>query len=128
MANCIHCGTETSSYQSDMPLCIKCAEAMDARQAPPKRAPLHKDHIRRILLLEVAETTVRAEAAAAEFKGCIKSIPTGLPHPDGTQRIHQASHNLSNARKDMMQAHSRLENFLRSGVIPDDLKSPGDRE
>ncbi len=111
-----------------MPLCIKCAEAINARQPPPKRAPLHKDHIRRILLLGVAETTARAEAASAEFKGIINSIPTGIPHPDGTQRIHQASHNLSNARKDMMQAHSRLDNFLHSGVIPEDLKSPGNGE
>ena len=108
-----------------MPLCIKCAEAMDASQ-PPRRAPLHEDHIRRILLLDVAETTARAEAAAAEFKGIINSVPTGIPHPDGTQRIHQAAHNLSNARKDMMHAHSRLDIFLRSGIIPEDLKRAGD--
>jgi hypothetical protein len=100
---------------------------MDAKP-PPKRAPLHQDQVRRILLLDVAETTARADAAAAEFKVLITSIPTGIPHPDGTQRIHQASHNLSNARKDMMQAHSRLDNFLRSGVMPEDLHSTGDGE
>jgi hypothetical protein len=100
---------------------------MDA-QRQPKRAPLHKDYVRRILQLEVAETTARAEAAAAEFKVIISSIPTGIPHPDGTQRIHQTSHNLSNARKDMMQAHSRLDDFLRSGVIPEDLNSREDGE
>jgi hypothetical protein len=111
-----------------MPLCAKCTEAMDAMQPPPKRAPLHKDYVRRILLLEVAETTARANTAAAEFKGVIGSIPTGIPHPDGTQRIHQAAHNLSNARKDMMQAHSRLDNFLRSGVIPEDFKRRGEGE
>lgn len=123
MANCIYCGAETSLYQSERPVCVKCAEAMGAKQQMPKRAPLHKDHVRRILLLEVAETTARADAASAEFKVIVGSIPTGIPHPDGTQRIHQAAHDLANARKDMMQAHSRLEDFLRSGVIPEDLRS-----
>lgn len=126
MANCIYCGGETSLYPSGMPLCVQCAEAIDAKP-PPKRA-LHKDHVRRILLLDVAETTARADAVAAEFKVLISSIPTGVPHPDGTQRIHQASHNLSNARKDMMEAHSRLDNFLSSGVIPEDLRDTGDGE
>ena len=127
MANCIYCGAETSLHQSEAPLCVKCAEAMDAK-LQPKRAPLHKDYVRRILLLDVAETSARAEAAAAEFKGIIGSIPTGIPHPNGTQRIHQAAHDLSNARKDMMQAHSRLDNFLSSGVIPEDLEATGDGE
>ncbi len=73
-------------------------------------------------MLELAEATARAEAASAEFKIIMRSIPSGIPHPDGARRIHQASHDLSNARKDVMQAHSRLENFLRTGLIPQDLK------
>ena len=127
MANCIYCGAETSLYQSEMPVCVKCAEgiggaeAMDPKEAPPMRAALDKDYMRRILQLEVAETNAQAEAAAAEFKAIISSVPTGIPHPDGTQRIHHAAHNLSNARKDMMRAHLRLDNFLSSGVIPEDL-------
>ena len=123
-----------------MPVCVKCAEGigagevmdsdepMDPKQAPPKRAPIDNDYMRRILQLEVAETNALAEAAAAEFKAIMSSVPTGIPHPDGTQRIHQAAHNLSNARKDMMRAHSRLDNFLRSGMIPEDLQSTGDAE
>jgi hypothetical protein len=128
MAKCIYCGAEISLHRGETPLCAKCAEAMDAKHPPPKQAPLHKDHVRRILQLDVAETTARAEAASAEFKMIISSIPTGIPQPDGAQRIHQASHNLSNARKDMMRAHSRLDNFLSSSVIPEDLYSTGDGE
>ena len=126
MANCIYCGSETSLYQSKIPLCAECAGATDTRQSKP--APLHNDYVRRVLQLEVAETSARAETAAADFKGIIGSIPTGIPHPDGTQRIHQAAHILSNARKDMMQAHSRLDDFLRSGVLPEDFKRPEDAE
>ena len=97
MANCIYCGAETSSYRSERPVCVKCAEgmdsaeAMDPKQAPPKQAPLDNDYIRRILQVEVAETNAQAEAAAAEFKAIMSSGPTGIPHPDGTQRIHQAA-------------------------------------
>lgn len=127
MANCIYCGGETSLRQNEMPLCIKCTEAIDVKQ-PPEKAALDKDYVRRILLLDVAEATARAQEAAAEFKGIIGSIPSGIPHPDGAQRIHLASHHLANARKDMMRAHSRLDDFLRSGVIPEDFKSPGDGE
>ncbi len=113
MAICIKCGTETSSHPREAPLCLKCAEAIDAELPPSKSALLQRDYVRRVLLLDVAESTARAEAASAEFKLIISSIPTGIPHPDGTRRIHQASHHLSNVRKDMMQAHSRLEDFLR---------------
>ena len=120
MERCIYCGAGTSLHQGETPLCAKCAESSGTQQVP-KRAPLHRDHVRRILLLDVAETTARADAASAEFKAIINSIPTGIPQPDGVQRIHQASHRLANARKDAMRAHSRLDNFLNSGAIPEDL-------
>ena len=121
MEHCIYCGAGTSLYQGETPLCAKCAEAIGTEQPPPQPAPLHKDHVRRILQLDVAETTARADTAAAEFKAIINSIPSGIPQPDGVQRIHQASHDLANARKDLMRAHSRLDNFLNSGAIPEDL-------
>lgn len=79
-------------------------------------------------MLDVAETTARAEAASSEFQELVRSVPTGVPHPDGAQRIHQASHNLANARKDLTHAQSRLDSFLRSGVIPEDLTKKEDAE
>jgi hypothetical protein len=124
MANCIYCGTETSLFQRELPRCAKCAEAMGAG-AP---AWLPKDRVRRLLMQEVAGAAARAEAASAGFKVLLSSLPTGIPHPDGAQRIHQAAHDLSNARKDLMQAHARLDDFLRSGVIPENLKDPGNGE
>src|SRR5258708_40126240 len=49
----------------------------------------------------------------------------GLPHPDGTPRIRNASSRLSTARKNMMTAHNRLDCFLETGSVPEDLKRSG---
>jgi predicted naringenin-chalcone synthase len=49
-------------------------------------------------------------------------IPSGLAHPDGVRLIKNASSSLSIARKKMMKAHSRLDEFLESGIVPEDLK------
>jgi hypothetical protein len=74
---------------------------------------LHRD-------LEVA--TERASAATAAFDSVTSEIPSGIPHPDGTQRIHNASREISQARVGLMIAHNRLNDFLSRGVVPDDLK------
>ena len=42
-------------------------------------------------------------------------IPSGLPKPDGTLRIQNAAHVLAAARNEVMQAHSRLDEFLAGG-------------
>ena len=52
----------------------------------------------------------------------LDQIPSGLPQPDGAQRIKNASHALSIARKEMATAHNRLNDYLSRGIVPDDLK------
>jgi hypothetical protein len=52
-------------------------------------------------------------------------IPSGLPYPDGTQHIHNASSELAKARKDLMRAHAALDDFLKTGIVPEDLKRSG---
>jgi len=49
-------------------------------------------------------------------------IPSHLPHPDGTQHLSNAARELSAARKEMMDAHNRLNDFLARGIVPEDLK------
>ena len=56
------------------------------------------------------------------FIAVMGDVPSGLPHPDGTQRIHNASRELSAARKEVMKAHTRLNEFFGRGIIPEDLK------
>ena len=60
-----------------------------------------------------------------EFQAVMSDIPSGLPHPDGTQRIHNASSQMKDAREGMMTAHKRLNDYLSVGTVPEDLKRSG---
>jgi hypothetical protein len=52
-------------------------------------------------------------------------IPSGLPQPDGSQRIQNAAHALAAARNEVMRAHSRLDEYLARGVVPGDFEPGG---
>jgi hypothetical protein len=68
------------------------------------------------------EATARSHAASEAFNAVMADVPSALPHPDGTQRSHNISRELSAARKEMMKAHGALNDFLSQGIIPEDLK------
>jgi len=72
------------------------------------------------LIQVLADASSRAAAAHAEFIAAVDNIPSGLPHPDGTQRIQNASSKLRAARDDMKSAHSRLDTFMITGIVPED--------
>ena len=115
MALCIHCKVnETELYQNGAPICLKCADA-------PKRKPAAtQQEIRNALLHNVLAATAEHNEARADFEASMAA--GGLPHPDGTQRIKNTSNNLSRARKNMMLALNRLDRFLQTGIVPEDLK------
>ena len=62
-----------------------------------------------------------AATASAAFLDVTSQVPSGLPHPDGTQRIRNIAHELAFARTELMRAHSRMDAFLVSGTAPEDL-------
>ncbi len=87
---------------------------------------LKKDReIRAALQREILASTQRAHAASKKLGAIMGDIPSGLPHPDGSQRIQNAAHALAAARNEVMQAHSRLDEFLARGVVPADSKPNG---
>jgi hypothetical protein len=113
MAQCAFCKAETEMYDRGAPICIECSrerEAAAARQA------------RTALIEGLTEATARVKAASESFQSVMSEMPSGVPHPDGVQRIHNASRELTAARKEMMTAHSRLNDFLSRGIVPADLK------
>jgi hypothetical protein len=118
VAQCAYCKTETFLYDGGVPICLECADEREVKRKPPEI----ERHVRTILIQDLTETTARAYAASEVFNEIIANVPSELPHPDGTQRIHNASHELSVARKEMMKAHARLHDFLSRGIIPEDLK------
>jgi len=38
-APCAFCGTETQLYDQGVPICLRCVEAREKGQKPPKREP-----------------------------------------------------------------------------------------
>jgi hypothetical protein len=45
-----------------------------------------------------------------------------LPHPDGTQRIHNVGRELADAREKLAAAVVRLNDFVSREVVPEDLR------
>jgi hypothetical protein len=74
------------------------------------------------LLAEVAQATESHKLAHLEFSAVMNDIPSGLPHPDGVQRLTNASTACAHARQTLRGARSRLEQFETYGFVPRDLK------
>jgi hypothetical protein len=118
MAQCVYCKAETELFDNGTPICIECSEARDTKRKPPAT----ESEIRTPLKDGLVKATARANEACESFNAVMGQFPSGLPHPDGTQRIHNASRELSTARKEMMTAHNRLNDYLGRGIVPEDLK------
>jgi hypothetical protein len=117
MANCAYCKTETELYENGTPVCVGCATAKEGNSGPS----FGTSDIQRKLLQEIRQATDRVNAASEGFSLILKDVPSNGPAPDCTFRIKQASRELSTARAELMRAHRRLNDFLSSGVTPEDL-------
>ena len=117
MAECAYCKADTELHESGVPVCPSCSDTRTKRKAPATER-----QIRGTLLQDVIELTARTEEATKEFEAVMGQIPSGLPHPDGTQRIKNASAKLSIARNELMKAHRRLDERVSNGIVRGDLK------
>lgn len=77
--------------------------------------------IRRILEEQFVAALERRDIAAARFKDVRDDIPSRLPHPDGAQRIANASAEYSEALRAVTRAVQRIADFQIRGVVPEDL-------
>ena len=119
MAQCAYCTAETEMYDGgDVPICIECSDERNVR----RKLPAIEDRVRTTLIQDVIEATALKNQASEAFEIVMGQFPSGLPHPDGSLRIKNASVGLSMARKEMMKAHNRLNDYLSRGIVPDDLK------
>jgi hypothetical protein len=121
MAQCARCNTETYLYDGGVPICIKCSDLWEAQRKPPGI----ENKIHDALKDELAVATEQAVQATEAFLWATLEIPSGLPHPDGIQRIRKASVDVSQARGRMSTAHKRLNDYLSRGIVPEDLKRSG---
>src|SRR4051812_43141483 len=116
MAVCSGCGAETELHQNSVPICPSCS---GARETIPGPWSSH-DPIREALIHKVLETTARKTEALRNFDAVMLHFPTRLPHAGGVKQIENASTELSIARKEMEQAHDRLNTYLETGMVPED--------
>ncbi len=84
-----------------------------------------EDQVRSALIQEIVEATALKNQASGAFEIVMGQFPSGLPHPNGSLRIKNASVKLSIASKGIFKAHNRLNDFLRCGIVPEDLKRSG---
>jgi hypothetical protein len=103
MAQCAYCKAETQLYFADVPVCIQCAD---------ERSP---EQTRARLLQNVADATMRAEAASEAFQKVVEET-SGVPRADAPQRIKNVSRQLSKARDEMMEAHRLLDDYVKDDV------------
>ena len=76
-----------------------------------------------ILYHQAVAATAQVNSATEDLHSIMLDIP--VPHPDRRQGVKNASNRLTAARKGMMKAYSRLNDFLSQGIVPEDLKRNG---
>jgi hypothetical protein len=82
---------------------------------------LDRERISRILQEQFVKARERRKVASDAFQE-VSALPTGLPHPDGTQRVLNAFREYSLALGAVTLAAKRRTNFLAHGIVPEDLK------
>lgn len=79
-----------------------------------------------ILFEELNRTKDAYEEARAEFFKISADIPSGLPAPDGAQRISNAGNRKSTALRDYGKAIRECNDFLLDGAVPERFRDSGD--
>ena len=83
---------------------------------------MHHKRIHEILREDFETAKRQMNLASQRFNDVVRDIPSGLPHPDGTQRIHNAGRELADAREKLAAAIARLNNFVSREIVPEDLR------
>jgi hypothetical protein len=83
---------------------------------------VERKRIHDVLRDEFEAAKRRMNIASLKFNKVVRDIPSGLPHPDGTQRIHNLGRDLADAREKLAAAIARLNDFVSREVVPEDLR------
>ena len=79
------------------------------------------DEIHKLLRDDLVRANEASRIASDELSAILNDSPSGLPHPDGTQRIRNASIACAAART-RVAAMRRHHDFIMNGTVPEDLR------
>jgi hypothetical protein len=79
------------------------------------------ERVRKILERDFLDAVQRRDSASFRFQDVTRDIPSGLPHPDGKQRIYSASRQYSASLQELSRALKRLTDFREHRIVPEDL-------
>lgn len=82
---------------------------------------MEHERILRTLRAELAVAQHRRDAASDRFDAMIRDVPSGIPHPDGAERIRQISAEYGRTQAEATAAFVRLNGFIIHGKIPPHL-------
>ena len=71
---------------------------------------------------DVHEAKERYDVAFKRFREIVSDVPSGIPHPDGSERVRLASREYNRALEALNAALFKLNDFVIHGRIPPDLK------
>ena len=112
MAKCILCKAETNLYVGGHPICRECADAREKRHQAT--ASLSQD-TEAFLRKDLARAQAVYEQTQREFRAIISDVPSGIPQPDGSLRIENASRKNAAALDDYVRALREFSAFLSAG-------------
>jgi len=87
---------------------------------------MERERILRMLRAELAAAQHRREDASERFDTMIREVPSGIPHPDGSERIRQIASEYGRTQAEAAAAFGRLNDFLIHGKVPPDLERKPD--
>lgn len=87
-----------------------------------RSSQISREDVERALRDELAIARDEFRRAVQAFEAVIGDIPSGLPHPDGVQRMHNVSREHSAARDRLVSAIKRMNEFFLDETVPEDSK------
>ena len=113
-------GRKLAMFGSD--LTDRGEENFQAEAVAQVPGPVESQEIRQVLQGAFDAAQQRLIEASKRFTEVMDDIPSGIPHPDGTDRIHQASRECKDSREAASAAMKRLSDFMIGGIIPPELE------
>jgi hypothetical protein len=77
---------------------------------------------------DVHEAKERYDVAFKRFREIVSDVPSGIPHPDGSERVRLASREYKHGLEALNTALFKLNHYVIHGTIPPDLKETRGRK